>query len=100
MTLPARWIDKDGKAVSCKDKLSTLDDNLAEVLEIALDALEDAAVMGVDTAAARAVFVEEIAALQPRFVAQSGGQADSTAATSDRDASGSVTPVSTDRAES
>ncbi|MAV48082.1 MAG: hypothetical protein CBC49_002055 [Alphaproteobacteria bacterium TMED89] len=67
MQPPARWIDKDGKALSCKDKLATLDDNLAELLEIALDALEDAAVMGVDPETARRIFVEEIASLQPRF---------------------------------
>ena len=60
-------MDKDGKALSCKDKLATLDDNLAELLEIALDALEDAAVMGVDPETAQRIFVEEIASLQPRF---------------------------------
>lgn len=72
MTDQARWIDKDGKTLSCKDKLATLDENLDELLDIALDALEDAAVMGVDVAAARQVFLDEIAALKPRFVGNTG----------------------------
>ena len=43
-----------------------------KLLDIALDALEDAAVMGVDVAAARQVFLDEIAALKPRFVGNTG----------------------------
>ena len=81
MTEPARWIDKDGKALSCKDKLATLDDNLDELLEIALDALEDAAVMGVDVSAARQVFLNEIAALEPRFVAKATDETNASDAT-------------------
>ena len=67
MQASSRWIDKDGKALSCKDKLATLDDNLKELREIALDALEDAIVMGVAPETARRVFIEELQALQPRF---------------------------------
>ena len=87
MTAPVRWIDKDGKALCCKDKLSTLEDNLDELREVALEALEDAAVMGVDTDAARQVFIDEIAALKPRFV-------DSTASSSteNSDVAGTVAP--------
>jgi len=71
MAASARWIDKDGTALACKDKLATLEDNLEELLEIALDALEDAAVMGVDMNTAKKVFIDEISALEPRFAARS-----------------------------
>ena len=37
MTQTTRWIDKEGKPLSCKDKLATLDDNLEELLEVALE---------------------------------------------------------------
>ena len=96
MTAPARWIDKDGNTISCKDKLSTLDENLAEMLDIALEALEDAAVMGVDVTAARQVFLDEIAALQPRF---SGSGPSSAAVEPTSDGTGTVAPASTDHAE-
>ena len=75
MTQTTRWIDKEGKALSCKDKLATLEDNLEELLEIALDALEDAAVMGADVDATRQAFVRGIEALQPRFVPAASGAA-------------------------
>ena len=77
MTASARWIDKEGEPLSCKDKLSTLEENLAEVLEIALEALEDAAVMGADTDAARQVFIDEIASLRPRFANTASNGAES-----------------------
>lgn len=79
MQAPSRWIDKDGKALSCKDKLATLDDNLKELREIALDALEDAIIMGVDPETARRVFIEELHALQPRFATDSAQTATETA---------------------
>lgn len=75
MTATVRWFDKDGQALSCKDKLATLEDNLEELLEVALEALEDAAVMGVDTEAARKIFVDEIASLKPRFTNQNSDSA-------------------------
>ena len=87
MTAPVRWIDKDGKALSCKDKLSTLEDNLDELREVALEALEDAAVMGVDTDAARQVFIDEIAALKPRFVDSAASSS-----TENSDVTGTVAP--------
>ncbi len=73
MTQTTRWLDKEGKPLSCKDKLATLDDNLEELLEVALDALEDAAVMGADVDATRRAFVSGIEALQPRFAAAASG---------------------------
>ena len=87
MTAPVRWIDKDGQALSCKDKLATLEDNLEELLEVALEALEDAAVMGVDTDAARRIFVDEIASLKPRFASSNMTTSDQT-----RDSAGTVAP--------
>tara|TARA_X000000950_G_C13394882_1_gene449713 strand:- start:230 stop:466 length:237 start_codon:yes stop_codon:yes gene_type:complete len=67
MTQTNRWIDRAGQPLSCKDKLATLDANFEEVLEVALEALEDAAVMGADVDATRRAFMQGIDALQPRF---------------------------------
>jgi len=87
MTATVRWFDKDGQALSCKDKLATLEDNLEELLEVALEALEDAAVMGVDTERARKVFVDEIASLEPRFANSA-----KTSTNQNSDSAGTVAP--------
>ena len=87
MTATVRWFDKDGQALSCKDKLATLEDNLEELLEVALEALEDAAVMGVDTERARKVFVDEITSLEPRFANSA-----KTSTNQNSDSAGTVAP--------
>ena len=45
--LPRTWLGPDGKTVSCTEKLKVLEENLAEIAELAQDALEDAILMGV-----------------------------------------------------
>ncbi len=52
--LPDVWLGPDGEKVSCVEKLKVLEENLAEIAELAQDALEDAILMGVDEAQARA----------------------------------------------
>ncbi len=45
--LPRTWLGPDGERVACVEKLKVLEENLAEIAELAQDALEDAILMGV-----------------------------------------------------
>lgn len=45
--LPEVWLGPDGERVACVEKLKVLEENLAEIAELAQDALEDAILMGV-----------------------------------------------------
>ncbi|MCC7427099.1 MAG: hypothetical protein IT557_09355 [Alphaproteobacteria bacterium] len=60
---PRRWLQPDGRPVSCREKLKTLEENYAELRQVAQDAFEDAVLMGVDEAEARRLFAEMLAGL-------------------------------------
>jgi hypothetical protein len=47
------WAAADGGKVSCREKLKVLDENFAELCQVAQDAFEDALLMGVDERALR-----------------------------------------------
>ncbi len=47
------WQDSSGNALSCHEKIKVLNENLAELMEQAQDALEDALLMGADEAQVR-----------------------------------------------
>lgn len=49
------WRQPDGKAVSCVEKIKVLNENLAEIRQMAQDALEDAVLMGCDEGQIRSV---------------------------------------------
>ena len=49
------WRQPDGKPVSCDEKVKVLNENLAEIRQMAQDALEDAVLMGCDEAQLREV---------------------------------------------
>ncbi|HVM80856.1 MAG TPA: hypothetical protein VMU06_17685 [Stellaceae bacterium] len=55
-----RWLTPEGEPVSCLDKIKVLNENLAEIQEMAQEALEDAILMGCDEAQFRAV-LEQLA---------------------------------------
>jgi hypothetical protein len=46
--IPDVWHAPDGKALSCRDKIKVLNENLEELQQMAQDALEDAVIMGAD----------------------------------------------------
>ncbi len=50
---PPFWRMADGTAVSCREKLKTLEANHEEARQVLQDAFEDAILMGVDEAAMR-----------------------------------------------
>ncbi|WP_322097209.1 hypothetical protein [Pelagibius sp. Alg239-R121] len=49
------WRQPDGAAVSCREKIKVLNENLVEIQEMAQDALEDAILMGCDEQQVREV---------------------------------------------
>jgi hypothetical protein len=49
------WLTPEGEPVSCIEKIKVLNENLAELRELAQEALEDAVLMGCDEAQVREV---------------------------------------------
>ena len=64
---PRIWRKTDGDPVSCTEKLKVLEQNLDEFRTLALDFLEDAALMGCDVEHVRAVLVQAVAAIPAPF---------------------------------
>ena len=54
------WLTPEGEKVSCLEKIKVLNENLAEIYELAQEALEDAVLMGCDERQFRQV-IEAIA---------------------------------------
>ena len=46
--IPEVWRAPDGSALSCREKIKVLNENLEELQQMAQDALEDAIIMGAD----------------------------------------------------
>ena len=57
------WLTPEGEPVSCVEKIKVLNENLAELRELAQDALEDGVLMGCDEAQLREVLAGIIAGL-------------------------------------
>jgi hypothetical protein len=51
------WRHDDGAPVSCHEKIKVMNENLAEIRQMAQDAFEDALLMGCSEAQVREVFV-------------------------------------------
>ncbi len=65
MEIPAspRWLRPDGLPVSCHEKIKVLNENYAELRQMAQDALEDAVLMGCSEAQIRAALHELVDSL-------------------------------------
>ena len=57
------WHTPEGEPVSCVEKIKVLNENLAELRDLAQDALEDGVLMGCDEAQLREVLSGIIAGL-------------------------------------
>jgi hypothetical protein len=57
------WHTPEGEPVSCVEKIKVLNENLAELRDLAQEALEDAVLMGCDEAQLRAVLAGIVAGL-------------------------------------
>lgn len=64
LALLPTWQDSAGNALSCHEKIKVLNQNLAELLDMAQDALEDAVLMGADEAQVRACLHALVDALE------------------------------------
>jgi len=62
--LPDAWLGPEGEKVTCVEKLKVLEENLAEIAELAQDALEDAILMGVAEDQARGTLERVISNLK------------------------------------
>ncbi|MDR1661548.1 MAG: hypothetical protein LBR95_03855 [Azoarcus sp.] len=61
------WRTPAGDIVSCTEKLKVMQENLAEVRQCVLDALEDAVLMGCDETQVKEALLVEIAALSTGY---------------------------------
>ena len=57
------WRTPEGEEVSCVEKIKVLNENLAELRELAQEALEDAVLMGCDERQVRAVLADLLGGL-------------------------------------
>jgi hypothetical protein len=57
------WHTPEGEPVSCVEKIKVLNENLAELRELAQEALEDAVLMGADEKQVRQVLAGIVAGL-------------------------------------
>ena len=57
------WRTPEGEPVSCVEKIKVLNENLAELRELAQEALEDAVLMGADERQVREVLAGIVAAV-------------------------------------
>ncbi len=64
------WCAPDGAPVSCLEKIKVLNQNYAELRQIAQDALDDAVLMGCDPAQVRELFCELIDSLESAYAAK------------------------------
>lgn len=60
---PAVWPGADGAPLSCREKLKTLAENHAEVVQVLRDAFEDGVLMGVEEQAMREALMAVVRAL-------------------------------------
>jgi hypothetical protein len=58
------WRTPQGEALSCVEKIKVLEENIAELRQMAQDALEDAVLMGGDERQLRAVLHELVDGLE------------------------------------
>jgi hypothetical protein len=58
------WLTPEGEPVGCAEKLKVLEQNLAEFEAVALDILDDAALMGCDVEQVRLVLAERLHAVK------------------------------------
>jgi hypothetical protein len=66
------WRRPDGSVISCAEKLKVMQENMDELRQYALDALEDAVLMGCDEAQVKEAFQAIIAALDSGYAPAEG----------------------------
>jgi hypothetical protein len=73
--LPPVWRQPDGSPVSCVEKIKVLNENYAELRQMAQDALEDALLMGCSEAQIRQALHQLVDRLGNPYDANEAGEA-------------------------
>lgn len=68
---PPIWHKPDGSPLSCVEKIKVLNDNFAELEQLAQDALDDAILMGGTQAQVRSALLDLMASLMANYPEQS-----------------------------
>lgn len=68
---PPIWHKPDGSPLSCVEKIKVLNENFAELEQLAQDALDDAVLMGGTQAQVRAALLELMNSLVSNYLEQS-----------------------------
>lgn len=61
------WRSPTGEVITCVEKNKVLQENLVEIRQVCLDALEDAVLMGCDEKQVRAVLTELVDSLKSDY---------------------------------
>ncbi|MDF0606081.1 hypothetical protein HZU77_010525 [Neisseriaceae bacterium TC5R-5] len=69
VTIPV-WKDPLGNVVACAEKLKVMEENLAELAQLAQDTLEDAVLMGCDQRQVRDFMVQIMQNLDSQYAAR------------------------------
>lgn len=67
---PPIWLKPDGTALACVEKIKVLNENLAELRDLAQDALDDAVLMGGTQAQIKHTLLDIIAGLASQYPEQ------------------------------
>ena len=67
---PPVWLKPDGSVLACVEKIKVLNDNLAELRDLAQDALDDAVLMGGTQAQINQTLLEIIEGLDSQYPEQ------------------------------
>ena len=62
--VPAQWIGRDGMPMTCEEKITLLNDNLAEIQELCQHAFEEAMQMGCSEEFLRIVLQDMVSSLK------------------------------------
>ena len=67
---PPVWLKPDGSVLACVEKIKVLNDNLAELRDLAQDALDDSVLMGGTQAQIKQTLLEIIEGLDSQYPEQ------------------------------
>ena len=70
---PPVWLKPDGSVLACVEKIKVLNENLAELRDLAQDALDDAVLMGGTQAQIKQTLLEIIEGLDSQYPEQTSG---------------------------
>lgn len=68
--IPPTWLKPDGSVLACVEKIKVLNENLAELRDLAQDAMDDAVLMGGTQAQIKQTLLEMIAQLDSQYPEQ------------------------------